>query len=251
MAATTWIALALSVNLLGGADDEPPVTRDAVCRWANKPPVIDGKLDDPVWSDATVIEHFPSFWSKTDNGKGTRARLLWDDNALYVNATMTDTELRAFGKKHNDTLWLGDVFEVFLKPSDERPEYYEFEFNPHSAILELPFPRRGYDFATLAARPSLGTTAVAAVDGTLDKPGDRDKGWSVEARIPWSIFEPTGGKPRAGASWRFALCRYDYGPEGTKPRTMSSAPLTQPSFHRYEDYGTLRFAGPGQSASRE
>ena len=25
---------------------------------------------------------------------------------------------------------------------------------------------------------------------------------------------------------------------------MSSAPLTVPSFHRYEDYGTLRFEGP-------
>jgi hypothetical protein len=25
---------------------------------------------------------------------------------------------------------------------------------------------------------------------------------------------------------------------------MSSAPLTKPNFHRYEDYGKLRFEGP-------
>lgn len=244
-----WIALSMSLALLS-AEGDPPVTREAVCRRADKPPVIDGKLDDPVWAKATVIEHFPSYWAKQDNGNTTRARLLWDDDALYFAATMTDSELRAFGTKHNDTLWLGDVFEIFLKPHPDRPEYYEFEFNPHSAILELPFPKRGFDFNTLAAKPSLGTQAVAVVDGTLNKPGDKDKGWSVEGRIPWSIFAGTGGKPKSGDEWRFALCRYDYGPEGTKPLTMSSAPLTEPSFHRYEDYGSLRFEGAVASSER-
>lgn len=237
-----WIAVSLGLLLLG-AEGDPPVTREAVCRWADKAPVIDGKLDDAVWKKATVIEHFPTFWAKKDNGKGTRARLLWDDDAFYFSATMTDAELRAFGTKHNDTLWHGDVFEVFLKPSVDRPEYYEFEFNPHSAILELPFPKRGFDFDTLAAKPSLGSEAVAVVEGTLNKPGDKDKGWTVEGRIPWSIFAMSGGKPKVGDEWLFALCRYDYGPEGTKPVLMSSAPLTQPNYHRYEDYGRLRFEG--------
>ena len=72
------------------------------------------------------------------------------------------------------------------------------------------------------------------------------QGWTVEGRIPWTAFQPSGGKPKPGDVWRFALCRYDYGPEGTKPVLMSSAPLTQPSFHRHEDYGKLRFDGPPQ-----
>jgi hypothetical protein len=225
------------------ASPEPRVTREAVCRRVDKAPVIDGKLDDPAWANAPVIDGFAAFWNRAEVGPKTRARLVWDDDALYFAATMTDTELRAFGTKHNDRLWLGDVFELFFKPYADRPEYYEFEFNPRSAILELPFPKRGFDFATLAARPPQGCQAVAVVDGTLDQPGDRDQGWTVEGRIPWSIFAPTGGRPEPGASWRFALCRYDYGPEGTEPITMSSAPLTQPSFHRYEDYGLLRFEG--------
>ena len=29
---------------------------------------------------------------------------------------------------------------------------------------------------------------------------------------------------------------------------MSSAPLTKASFHRYEDYGKLRFEGPGEDS---
>ncbi len=223
--------------------DGPPATRDAVCRWAAVAPKVDGKLDDPVWDAAAVIDHFPAFWRNAGTGTGTRARLLWDDDALYFAATMTDSELRSFGTKRNDTLWEGDVFELFFKPAEERPEYYEFQVNPRSVILELPFSRRGENFATLAAKPTLGMSAIATADGTVNQPGDQDRGWAVEGRIPWSAFAPTGGRPEPGASWRFALCRYDYGPEGTKPQLMSSAPLRRASFHRYEDYGRLRFEG--------
>jgi hypothetical protein len=171
---------------------------------------------------------------------GTRAYLVWDQDALYFAARMTDTELRAFGTKRNDKLWNGDVFELFFKP-DDRPNYYEFQVNPRSVILELAFNRRGEDFNALAAKPPMGMQAVATVDGTLDQPGDRDRGWTVEGKIPWSIFAPSGGRPKPGAVWKFALCRYDYGAEGSEPVLMSSAPLTQPSFHRYEDYGRLKF----------
>jgi hypothetical protein len=225
-----------------GLDDDM-VTRQAVCHWASKPPVLDGKLDDPCWRQAQVIDHFASYWTKTPR-TGTRAFLVWDDDAIYYAATMTDTELRSFGTQRNDTLWEGDVFEFFLKPSAERPEYFEFQGNPRGVVFEMAFPRRGQYPESAAKAPLLGTKAVAVIDGTLDQPGDKDKGWTIEGRIPWTAFALTGAKPKPGDSWLFAICRYDYGPQGTKPVNMSSAPLTKLNFHRYEDYGTLRFEGP-------
>ncbi len=225
------------------AADRPEATREAVCRRVSRPPKIDGKLDDACWADAVLIDKFPAFWESRPSGTGTKARLLWDDDALYFSATMTDQELRSFGTKRNDHLWNGDVFELFLKPSAASPAYYEFQVNPRSVILEIPFPRRGYSFEELAAKPPMGMEAVAIVDGTLDQPGDVDRGWTVEGRIPWSLFAPTGGRPKPGDAWVFAMCRYDYGPDGTKPVLVSSAPLSQPSFHRHEDYARLKFEG--------
>jgi hypothetical protein len=221
------------------------VTRTAVCRWAAEPPVLDGKLDDRCWKAAAAIDRFASFWMDPPRSRpGTIAYLIWDDDALYYAGSMTDAELRSFGTKRNDHLWNGDVFELFLKPSTERPEYYEFQANPHGVVFEAPFPRRGPDFdGTFANAPLLGSKAVVSLSGTLDHPGDRDERWTVEGRIPWTAFRLTGGKPKPGAEWRFAICRYDYGKEGTAPITMSSAPLTTSSFHRYEDYGKLRFEG--------
>lgn len=234
------ICALLGTTARGG---EPIVIREAVCRRAATPPVIDGKLDDPAWKSAAVIDKFPAFWKHVESGDGTRARLLWDDDALYFSATMTDAELRSFGTKRNDMLWNGDVFELFLKPSENQPAYYEFQVNPIGVILELPFARRGEDFSKLAALPPWGLSAVAVCDGTVDHPGDHDRSWSVEGRIPWSAFARTGGRPEPGTAWRFAICRYDYGPMGSAPVLTSSAPLRLPSFHRFEDYGLLRFQG--------
>ena len=69
----------------------------------------------------------------------------------------------------------------------------------------------------------------------------KDKGWVVEGRIPWEAFKPTGGRPKPGDRWKFALCRFDYSVAFDRPELSSSAPLTQADFHRYEDYGELTF----------
>jgi Carbohydrate family 9 binding domain-like len=222
------------------------VTRRAICKWAAVPPDLDGKLDDRCWQKGAVIDHFASYWTKTPRS-GTFAYLVWDDDALYYAASMTDAELRSFGTKRNDTLWDGDVFELFFKPSALKPEYFEFQANPRMLVFEMAFPRRGDDSLDVKTAPPLGSKAVVALKGTIDQPGDRDQGWSVEGRIPWSAFAIRGGKPSPGDEWLFALCRYDYGPKGTRPVLMSSAPLTEPSFHRYEDYGKLHFEGARQS----
>lgn len=238
------LGLLIAMAAPAPAQDNPPVTRQATCRWAETPPTLDGQLDDACWKAAEPITRFSAYWDRRPvTSTQTRAYLAWDDSAFYFAAEMTDKELRAFGSKRNDHLWEGDVFEVFLKPREDRPAYYEYEFNPRGALLELAIPKQPFDFDKAAAEPPTGIRVAVKVDGTLDRPGDTDRGWSVEGTIPWSAMTPTGGRPRPGDTWRFALCRYDYGPEGTKPVLMSSAPLTQPSFHRYEDYGKLTFAG--------
>ncbi len=233
-----------AIGFVPPGGDSPEATREAVCVRASKPPVLDGRLDDPCWAEARVIDKFPSFWLGKASGTGTKARLVWDDEALYFAAEMTDKEIRSFGTKRNDTLWKGDVFELFFKPKADSPAYYEFQINPRSVILELAFPKRGYPFGELAARPPMGMQGVAKVDGTGDTTGDVDRSWTVEGKIPWTIFAPTGGRPRPGDTWSFALCRFDYGLDSTTPILMSSAPLTRADFHRYEDYGRLVFEGP-------
>jgi hypothetical protein len=224
----------------------PPVVRAAECRWASGPIKIDGQADEAAWDKAQVLQDFAIFWQKRPARSATKARLLWDERYLYFSANMEDQDLYADVKEHNGMTWTNDVFELFFKPAVDSPKYYEFQVNAANTRLEMFLPSRGSGgYQRFAPKGSLGMESAVQLKGTLNHWEDRDDGWVVEGRIPWTAFRPTGGEPKPGAKWRFALCRYDYSVTLERPDLSSTAPLTVPDFHHYEDYGELTFLGSG------
>ena len=217
--------------------------RSAECRWASEPITLDGKLDEPAWRSAQVLKDFAVFWENRLPKTATKARLLWDDKYLYFAAEMEDTDLYADVREHNGMCWDNDVFELFFKPAADQLGYYEFQVNAANTQLEMFLPSRGAGGYGRFHHDRLGIESQVHLDGTLNHWQDKDEGWTVEGRIPWTAFEPTGGKPRPGAKWRFSLSRYDYSVGFEQPELSSSAPLTRSDFHRYEDYSELVFVG--------
>jgi hypothetical protein len=251
--ACAWLigVLALAPLGCGGAPaavadkDEVAVVRKAECRWAAGPIRVNGVIDDVAWDSAQELRDFAVFWDRRKPRTSTAARLLWDRNYLYFCAEMEDADLYATVTEHNGMTWTNDVFELFFKPSDKKLAYYEFQVNAANTRLELFFPSRGAGgYARFAPLTKLGMESAVKLRGTLNNWEDRDKGWTVEGRIPWTAFKPTGGRPKPGEKWRFALCRYDYSVTLDRPELSSTAPLTESDFHRYEDYGELTFVGP-------
>jgi hypothetical protein len=221
---------------------DPPAVRAAECRWTPEPLKIDANLDEPAWQKAQVLQDFAVYWQKRKAKTATKARLLWDDRYLYFAAELEDSDLYGQVKDFNGRTWFDDVFELFFKPDADRLTYYEFQVNVLNTRLELFLPSRGaggYD--RFAATTRFGMESAVKVQGTINDWKDKDSGWTVEGRIPWTAFEASGGRPKPGSRWRFALCRYDYSVAFDQVETSSTAPLSQPNFHRYEDYGELMF----------
>jgi hypothetical protein len=222
----------------------PPIVRAAECRWTALPIKIDGILNEVAWTRAQVLQDFAVFWQNRKPKTATKARLLWDYKYLYFCAEMEDHDLYADVLQPNGMTWTNDVFELFFKPSAQKLTYYEFQVNPAGTQLELFLPSRGAGgYQRFAPTTRFGMESAVRLQGTLNNWEDRDTGWTVEGRIPWTAFKATGGRPKEGAKWRFALCRYDYSATLDRPEQSSTAPLTQPDFHRYEDYGELTFVG--------
>lgn len=227
------------------------------CRWATGPIVIDGKGDDAIWKDAQVIDHFYLPWLKEPRPAKTRtkAKLLWDRENLYFLAQMEDSDLYADVKEHDGQTWDNDVFELFFKPADAKPGYYEFQVNAAGTVMDMFIPRRGSGgFQRYKADGKFHIEAKVKLDGTLNNWRDRDKGWTVEGRIPWKDFFRTGGRPNPDEKWKFALCRYDYSVDFEGPELSTCAPLGSlryPDFHHFEDYATLRFVGPPAKDARK
>jgi hypothetical protein len=172
---------------------------------------------------------------------------LWDREYLYFFAAMEDTDLYADVTEHDGMTWENDVFELFFKPAADRPGYYEFQVNAAGTIMDMYLPRRGAGgYRRFKKDGEFHVEAKVRLQGTLNNWRDKDVGWSVEGRIPWRDFAPTGGRPAADARWKFSLCRYDYSVDFEGPETSTCAPLKVSSFHQHEDFATLRFVGPKQ-----
>ena len=230
--------------------DDPTLARvaeEVECRRAAGPIRIDGGADEPAWRTAVVVDRFSANWSKSPAKSATAARLLWDDQYLYFFADMQDPDLYADMTEHDDMTWLNDVFELFFKPAESHRGYYEFQINAANTQMDMYLPSRGSGgYRRWARARQFGWQTAVKRQGDLNSSDDdatNDQGWSVEGRFPWTDFAPSGGKPPAGARWRFALCRYDYSKALEAPDLTSSAKLTLPDFHRYEDYSILRFVG--------
>jgi hypothetical protein len=222
-------------------DTDEEARPEVECRRAAGAIRIDGRADERAWKSAQSIESFSTHWLEEPARTPTKARLLWDDEALYFHAEMEDSDLYADITQHDGMCWLNDVFELFFKPSDERA-YYELQVNAAGTKLDMHLPSRGAGgYERFKAEGTFLWETAVTLKGTLADWRDEDRGWSVEGRIPWDDFQPTGGRPAAEDGWRFALCRYDYSVALENPNLTSTAPLTRPDFHRYEDYGVLRF----------
>jgi glucose/arabinose dehydrogenase len=209
---------------------------------------MDGKGDDEAWRHAQVIDNFYLPWlgNKARPARTkTSARLLWDREYLYFLADMQDSDLYANAREHESQTGDNDIFELFFKPADDKPGYYEFQVNPAGTILDMFLPRRnagGYERFTKDT--AFHVDAKVQLRGTLNDWTDKDEGWTVEGRIPWKDFLRTGGRPAVGEKWKFALCRRDYSVDFEGPEQSTCAPLKSssvPDFHKFEDYATLHF----------
>ncbi len=242
-----WVALVATMAagcFPGAPRAKVAKARIVPCRRAVGKINVDAKLDESAWERAYVLDDFRI----PPDGKKPRhpscAQLLWDDENLYLAMVMEDFDVFGIKKERDSWTWEDDVAELFLKPSDVEPAYYEIEVNPLGTVLDLLFGRR------LAAGSmdrwkdwDCGAKIAVAISGTLNNWKDRDKGWILEMAVPWKAFAGTAPRPQLGDRWRFAVCRYDYSVHLDEGKELtSSAPLSVLDFHQFEDYDILEFS---------
>jgi hypothetical protein len=83
------------------------------------------------------------------------------------------------------------------------------------------------------------------VDGSLNRTGDRDRGWSVELVLPFDQLVGRGRlPPHAGDCWRANFFRLDKSRSGDE---ASSWRPTRGDFHDLDAFGRLCFTASGQA----
>lgn len=215
------------------------------CPRTATPPVIDGKLDDPVWRRTAATAPFVRFDPDAGDGKtlATTARLAWDDTNLYVAWECEDPDVWSEIEAPDGDLWNAEVVEVYLDPDGDGKDYAEFEINPLNAGLDLQIPA-AVDGAPQQVEQARTWNAAGwrhAVDtrGTLNSREDRDTGWTAETAIPLAALSGARLPLRVGDSWRLQLLRIDR--SRGLPHAQFSAWSATNTFHSPARFGRVVF----------
>ena len=218
---------------------QPPIPKYEVKR-ASAPINIDGKLDDKAWAAAAPIEFIFPWPNQTGPKQKTTAKLLWDDQYLYVGYECEDSDIVALHTERDDPTYKDDAVEIFInaKPS-QTLQYFGLEMNARAVLYDYISSDAKYFFKRFNMQ---GVKLASDIRGTLNMRGDKDQGWSLEVAIPWINFEEMAPKPEAGTVWTANLNRWN-GVEPDRVLSMWSNPLyPTPHPHVPARFGQLVFA---------
>lgn len=239
---------------------DPPAVRHYLAPQAAAPPVIDGRLDDAAWRAAPWSEPFTDIEGSRRPAPrwDTRVKMLWDESALYLAATLEEPDLWGTLTRRDTVIFLDHDFEVFIDPDADTHHYYELEINALGTVWDLLLEKPYRDGGPPVNEWNIeGLQSAVHLDGTLNQPRDRDRGWTVELALPWRGLGQR--PPRLGEQWRINFSRVEWtldtaGGRYAKrldPTTKRSLPeanwVWSPQYavnmHMPEMWGVVEFAG--------
>jgi len=201
----------------------PPV-KEYRCLRTREKMTIDGRLDEKAWQKAPWSGPFGGIAAGAQAELDTRIALLWDERCLYAAYRVEDPDIRGTMTGFHDHVYINDEdVEIFVQGDGY---YYELGVNPINNVYQIKWSwvqplveRRAYaELDRLLSTPNFlyflardgepigrhgdldwqlpGLEHAVHIDGTLNRPEVRDKGWTVEFAIPWQGLVPLmGGRP--------------------------------------------------------
>jgi len=194
-----------------------------VIKKVEKPPVIDGELNDEAWKKSLKIEEFLIAGEKGEKIRSkekTEGYLCYDENGIYIALKCYDSQIekiKADIKEDGGPVWDDDCVEIFLDTNCDRTTYYHIAIN------------------------SLGKINVVDKENNQPFKGKIERAtsvkndhWIVEIEIPFSSLNITN---LTSQTWGFNLGR-----ENHKINEYScTSPTKYLNFHDVENYNLLVF----------
>jgi hypothetical protein len=225
-------------------------------------PVIDGNINELVWQQTAWTNEFVDIEGagKPKPAFPTKVKMLWDDSCLYIAAQITEPQVWATLRQHDDIIFRDNDFEIFISPNNTTQPYFEIEINALNTIFDLllnkPYRNEGNAIINWDVK---SLCSAVKIQGTLNDASDKDEGWTVEMAIPFkSVSLGIGAKkPQEGTQWRINFSRVEWDAKvtnGNYVKLTDSAGKTLPehnwvwspqgvvNMHYPERWGYLQFS---------
>lgn len=235
----------------------PPIY---VAPKAPTPPNLKSGLQDPAWKLAHPTPPFQDIEGpdKPKPAHPTTAKILWDDQNLYIAAELIEPHLWATYTEPNSIIYQENDFEWFIDPTGSHHNYFEWEVNALGTTmcltLDRPYLAGGnYKFTTFP-----GLNHHILLNGTLNNPLDTDESWIVTSAIPWTVFNRPA--PQPGDQWRISFSRVQWDLElvqnqykkieGRPEHNWTSTNQHDINMHRPWFWGYLQFEESAKTAPK-
>lgn len=215
-----FVLLVVGIGIDGQSRSKPDfeklpfVPRQAICYRAGSPLVVDGKLDEDVWRAAPWSDPFVDIEGERQPPLPTRVKMLWDEEYFYFAAELEEPDVWGTLAERDSVIFQDNDFEVFIDPDGDTHGYYELEVNALGTVWDLMLVQPYRDGGpAIHAWDIAGLRVGVDVRGTINRPGDRDEGWTVEIAIPWKVLREAARDrtmPRAGDQWRVNFSRVQW-----------------------------------------
>ncbi len=152
---------------------------------------IDGKLDGWPLRPPEMIPSSRVTMGRDANGLEGGFKVAWDDKFLYLLVTVTDNTPMINKQTKPDRYWNGDCIELFIG-SENVEKGGPLLFSDRHILINASGDNMTY-VGNVAQQPALETAVVPAIGG---------KGYTVEAKIPWSVLDT---QPKEGQQLLFDI----------------------------------------------
>jgi len=183
----------------------------------NQKIVVDGKLDEPAWTEVAWTDKFQDIQGpplpipRFD----TFAKMRWDQDYLYIGGYVQEPQIWANQTEHNSVIFYDNDFEVFVDPNWSNSFYKEYEMNALNTnwnlYLNKPYlnggtPINNWDNNTILSG--------VFVDGEVNNPSVDNKYWTVEIALPFKTLgylqQNLTVPPQPKNQWRINFSRVEY-----------------------------------------
>ena len=193
--------LAIAVAVCLGMPGATSVAQERLARKAtdivraSSPPQLDGRLDDRVWAEATVITDLHQY-EPVDQGEPSESSIfyvLYDDDNLYIGARLLDSEPSLIAARQmiqGQSVGVDDRIQVVLDPFNNMRTGYMFQLNPNGVRRDGVFDR--------ATSVNEDWDGIWHAEAVID-----EEGWTAEIQIPFKTLNFDPDNP----DWGFTVAR--------------------------------------------
>lgn len=200
------VSLALACAVAAAAEVVPEPF--AECARAQRPPVVDGKLNEACWQNTPAIGELRLPGDKGPATEQTQVLLAYDAKGLYVAFRCAEPEMHKLKVDEVNKLWRNDSVEVMVASDEDRRGYYQFVLTAGGARMQIlngvpgesPDYKWQADWQGATHRSETGWTAEMLIPATTLKLRVRD-GLALRAnfaRNEQGLVERSSWTPRVG-----------------------------------------------------